>query len=148
MSLFGGWGMSEKEGAVGEGGALLQQASDESFKELADSNNEPAPEKTGRISQRGKTLRAFRTFLDLLDTAELLRSQLRGPLEAFGLTIPGFRLLEMLYRDGPTFMMLGLEGREQETLSGLLKKLREGDAVKYVKEMMKRDEEWEEGSEW
>jgi DNA-binding MarR family transcriptional regulator len=183
-----------------------------------------------RMTQRGKTLRAFRAYLDLLDTAEHMRAELRGQLASFDLTIRGFRLLETLYRDGPTFMtvaakklnckrqnvdvilarlmergwvvrelwerppveidearvakakrsqerrgrtisllrltpegekfigtvfpkhgkvvkslMRALDGREQETLSKLLQKLKEGDAVKYAREMWKmdEDEEWE-----
>jgi len=183
-----------------------------------------------RMTQREKTLRAFRAYLDLLDTAEHMRSALRGQLASFDLTIRGFRLLETLYRDGPTLMtvaakklnckrqnvdvilarleargwvvreirerppveidearvakekrsqerrgrritllrltpegekfigivfpkhgkavkslMRALEGREQETLSKLLRKLKEGDGVKSAKEMWKMDgdEEWE-----
>ncbi|MGD0403149.1 MAG: MarR family transcriptional regulator [Candidatus Acidiferrales bacterium] len=184
-----------------------------------------------RISQRGKTLRAFGAYLDLLDTAERMRSELRGQLDGFGLTVRGFRLLEILYREGPMLtvavaeklecsrqnvdfllerleargwvrrfrrplrsdeleerrqarerrhrqakgrsvgvlrltaegnkfigtvfpkhakvvksLMRVLDGREQQTLSRLLQKLREGDIVKFVREIrMKRPGErgWE-----
>lgn len=47
-----------------------------------------------------KTQRAFRAYIDLLDTAAWLRGELRAPLEAFDLTMPGFRLLELLNREG------------------------------------------------
>ena len=179
-----------------------------------------------RITQRGKTLRAFGAYLDLLDTAEMMRSELRGQLTGFGLTLRGFRVLEILYREGPTMMvivaekllcsrqnlefisrpleergwvrrvvrplrgaeleerrqarasrgrhknghsvgvlmltaegkkfvgtvfpkhakvvkcmMLALDGREQVTLSRLLQKLREGDAVKFLREFRIYDEE-------
>ena len=57
---------------------------------------------TKRLSQRGKTLRAFRAYLDLLDAADYMRGWMRGPLESFDLTMRGFRVLEMLYREGPT----------------------------------------------
>ncbi len=51
-----------------------------------------------RPTQKEKTQRAFRAYLDLMDTADWLKSELRAPLEAFDLTMPGFRLLEMLYK--------------------------------------------------
>lgn len=177
-----------------------------------------------RISQRGKTLRAFGAYLDLLDTAEMMRNELRGQLTGFGLTLRGFRVLEILYREGPTIMVIVaekllcsrqnlefisrpleergwvrrvvrplrgaeleerrqaresrgrhknghsvgvlmltaegkkfvgtvfpkhakvvkslmrvLDGREQQTLSRLLQKLREGDIVKYVQEIRMKD---------
>src|SRR5690348_257880 len=52
-------------------------------------------------SQKEKTQLAFRTYLELLDTADWMRGELRAQLEAFDLTMAGFRLLEMLYREGP-----------------------------------------------
>jgi DNA-binding MarR family transcriptional regulator len=57
-----------------------------------------------RMTQREKTLRAFRTYLDLIDTAEWLKGELRGQLECFDMTFPGFRVMEMLYREGPVGM--------------------------------------------
>jgi DNA-binding MarR family transcriptional regulator len=180
-----------------------------------------------RISQRGKTLRAFGAYLDLLDTAEMMRNELRGQLSGFGLTLRRFRLMEILYREGPALMVIVaekllcsrqnlefiskpleergwvrrvlrplraeelaerkrvraighpyrrhknghavgilmltaqgtkfvgtvfpkhakvvkslmrvLDGREQQTLSRLLQKLREGDIVKYVQEIRMKD---------
>jgi len=59
-----------------------------------------------RISQRGKTLRAFGAYLELLDTAEMIRGELRGQLSGFGLTLRKFRLMEILYREGPTTMVI------------------------------------------
>jgi DNA-binding MarR family transcriptional regulator len=53
-------------------------------------------------TRRQKTRRAFRAYLDLVDTAEWFVEELRGQIECFDLTMEGFRLLEMLYRDGPT----------------------------------------------
>ena len=47
-----------------------------------------------------RKLRSFRAYLDLLDTAEWLRRQFAEQLEAFDLTIDGFRLLDTLYREG------------------------------------------------
>jgi DNA-binding MarR family transcriptional regulator len=54
-----------------------------------------------RPTQKEKTLRAFRAYFDLLDAADWMRSWMRAPLESFDLTMQGFRLLEMLYREGP-----------------------------------------------
>ena len=62
-----------------------------------------------RISQRGKTLRAFAAYLDLLDAAEMMRNELRGQLDGFGLTLRKFRLMEILYREGPTTMVIVAE---------------------------------------
>jgi DNA-binding MarR family transcriptional regulator len=57
-----------------------------------------------RPNQKEKTLRAFKVYLELLDTAEWLRRWMQGPLESFDLTRQGFRLLVTLWRDGPTPM--------------------------------------------
>ncbi len=177
-------------------------------------------------SQKEKTVRAFQAFLDVMDTADWFKNELRGPLESFDLTMGGFRLLEMLYRegaltvpdvarrrlctrqninfviasleergwvrqmvvrvpaaaikesrlsklrrgirrDGPRVSVVGLtksgknfagnvlprhvkvikalmralEGREQESLSKMCRKLREGDVVKFVSEIMHEDVE-------
>jgi DNA-binding MarR family transcriptional regulator len=61
----------------------------------------PLHEKGHRPTQREKTARAFRAYVELLDTAEYMKAKLRGQLESFDLTMQGFRLLEMLYREGP-----------------------------------------------
>jgi|ERR1700683_1981164 hypothetical protein len=114
------------------------------------------------MSQRAKTLRAFGAYLELMDTAEMIRDPLRGQLWGFDLTIRGFRLLEILYRqknghggllrltpEGEKFvgtifpkhakvvkcLMRVLDGREQKTLRRLLAKLRAGDPVKFWKEL-------------
>jgi hypothetical protein len=55
-----------------------------------------------RISHRGKTLRAFRAYLDLLDTAAYMQNELSTQLAAFDVTMRGLRVLEMLHRRGPT----------------------------------------------
>jgi hypothetical protein len=49
---------------------------------------------------REKTQRAMQAYLDLIDTADWLRGELRVPLESFDLTMGEFRLLEMLNREG------------------------------------------------
>jgi len=181
-----------------------------------------------RPGQKEKTVRAFQAFLNVMDTADWFKNELRGPLESFDLSMAGFRVLEMLYREGaltvvdvarrrrcsrqnihfvlrelekrgwvgqmvvrvpaeairesrisklqrgieregPRVAVIGLtkkgkefvgnvlprhvkvvkalmralEGREQESLSHMCEKLREGDAVKFVREMQMMDEEQE-----
>ena len=66
----------------------------------------------GRPTHRDKTLRAFRAYLDLLDTAQWLRDELRGQLAGFGLDLLGLRVLEMLYRKGPMEPVEVAEERE------------------------------------
>ncbi|HEX4074225.1 MAG TPA: hypothetical protein VHX49_02365 [Candidatus Acidoferrales bacterium] len=51
-------------------------------------------------TQKEKTERAFQAYLDLLDAAEWFKSEMRAPLEAFDLTMEGFRLLVMFYQEG------------------------------------------------
>jgi DNA-binding MarR family transcriptional regulator len=185
-----------------------------------------------RPTHKERTLRAFRAYLDLLDAAEWMGGRMRGQLEAFDLTMGGFRVLEMLYRDGPMVkrtacerlqctrqnvdaiverleesgwvrreivwlppaeikeshlskaqrglprrgprvgvvsltplgekfigvvfprhgkmvkaLMRALDGREQEALSRMCRKLKEGDVMKYVKEMRMADPAEEESGE-
>ena len=61
------------------------------------------PDTRGKVQPdiEERKLRSFRAYLEILDTAEWLRRQFAEQLEAFDLTIDGFRLLEILYRDGP-----------------------------------------------
>jgi MarR family transcriptional regulator, 2-MHQ and catechol-resistance regulon repressor len=54
-----------------------------------------------RMTQRDKTARAFRAFRALLDAADWIRGEVRAQLEAHGLTMRGFRVLDLLYRKGP-----------------------------------------------
>jgi DNA-binding MarR family transcriptional regulator len=44
--------------------------------------------------------RAFRGYIELLEAADWLRSELRLPLEAFEVTMGEFRLLYLLHREG------------------------------------------------
>ena len=53
-----------------------------------------------RATAREKTERAFRAYRELLDTAQWFEAQVRMPLESFDLTMAGFRVLELLHREG------------------------------------------------
>jgi DNA-binding MarR family transcriptional regulator len=55
---------------------------------------------TRRTTAREKTERAFRAYRELLDTAQWFEGRMRMPLESFDLTMAGFRLLELLHREG------------------------------------------------
>jgi MarR family 2-MHQ and catechol resistance regulon transcriptional repressor len=57
-----------------------------------------------RVTQEERTQRAFRAYLDLIDTADWLKRTMRVPLESFDMTMQDFRLLEMLYREGALTM--------------------------------------------
>jgi DNA-binding MarR family transcriptional regulator len=67
---------------------------------------------SGRPTQFGKTQRAFSTYTTLVDTAEWMRWQMRGQLEMYGLSMGGFRLLEMLCREGATSIVEAAQKRE------------------------------------
>jgi DNA-binding MarR family transcriptional regulator len=53
---------------------------------------------------RERAKRAFRAYIDVLETAEWLKGELRGPLLLFDLTMGEFRLLELLHREGALFV--------------------------------------------
>jgi DNA-binding Lrp family transcriptional regulator len=55
------------------------------------------------IGHGGRTKRAFRAYAELMDAAERLRKSMGRQLEAFGLTMVQFRVLEMIYRKGPRY---------------------------------------------
>lgn len=61
----------------------------------------PGRTANGRPTQRARKLKAFRVYLDLLETTEEVRRQLGAQMATFGLTLEEFRLLELLYRKGP-----------------------------------------------
>lgn len=60
------------------------------------------PRKMGPPTQRERKARAFRLYMDLLETGEYMLRELKGQMEAFGLTAAAFRVLELLYREGTT----------------------------------------------
>ncbi|MGB0034814.1 MAG: MarR family transcriptional regulator [Candidatus Acidiferrales bacterium] len=170
-----------------------------------------------------KTRRAFAACLDVLDVADWLRSEMSDHLEPFDLTLLQFRVMHVLYQEGPQYQreisrrfrctkqsiafvikclerkewvrktpsalkagravlraakrgeqppgrrivllrltpegrrhiakvfsmhvkfvkatMRALEGRQQDTLSRLCRKLREGDPLRFINELMYRERE-------
>ncbi len=55
-----------------------------------------------RPTGKDKRERAFATYLDLLDAAEYIKMRVYDQLSMYGLTMRGFRVLELLHRQGPT----------------------------------------------
>jgi DNA-binding MarR family transcriptional regulator len=55
---------------------------------------------TDYITPREKTQRAFQAYVDLMDTGDWIKGELRGPLMSFDLAMGEFRLLELLDREG------------------------------------------------
>jgi MarR family 2-MHQ and catechol resistance regulon transcriptional repressor len=80
-----------------------------------------------RPTQKEKTQRAFRAYLDLIDTAKWMRGELRGQLESFDLTMGGFRVLEMLYRKGPVSVPVAAarRGCKRQNLDVIIAQLEE-----------------------
>jgi DNA-binding MarR family transcriptional regulator len=78
-------------------------------------------------TQKQKTQLAFRTYLELLDTADWLRRELRAQLEAFDLTMAGFRVLEYLYREGPVIKPIAAQTLQfrRENLLVIIERLEE-----------------------
>ena len=76
-------------------------------------------------TQKEKTQRAFQAYLDLLDTAEWFKAQMRAPLESFDLTMEGFRMLALLYREGalPIADLARRRGCSRQNMDTLLARL-------------------------
>lgn len=53
-----------------------------------------------RLTHRQKTQRAMEAYMEMIDTADWLKGELRVPLESFDLTMGEFRLLDLLNRRG------------------------------------------------
>lgn len=49
---------------------------------------------------RTKVQRAFRAYMVLIDTADWIKGELRGPLDSFDVTMSEFRVMEILNREG------------------------------------------------
>jgi DNA-binding MarR family transcriptional regulator len=72
--------------------------------------------------------------MDLLDAEEQLKAALRGPLGLVDLTVEGFRLLEMLDREGalPVADITQRRGRDPESTHDVIKRLESRGWVKRV----------------
>ncbi len=51
-----------------------------------------------------RSRRAFRAYINVLETAEWLKGELHGPLLLYDLSMGDFRLLELLHREGALFV--------------------------------------------
>ncbi len=52
---------------------------------------------------RERAKRAFGAYMEVLETADWLKGELRGPLVLYDLSMGEFRLLELLHREGAMF---------------------------------------------
>jgi DNA-binding MarR family transcriptional regulator len=64
-------------------------------------------------THREKTQRAMDAYLNLIDTADWLKSEARVPLDSFDLTMGEFRVLDLLNREGP--LTVGDAARRRKT---------------------------------
>jgi MarR family transcriptional regulator, 2-MHQ and catechol-resistance regulon repressor len=71
--------------------------------------------------------RAWAAYLELSETAEWMERQLRAPLDVFGLTREEFRLMLMLFRDGPLSIGEGAEklGRIRQNVEETIRRAEE-----------------------
>jgi DNA-binding MarR family transcriptional regulator len=84
-----------------------------------------------RVTHRGRTLRAFRAYLDLLETTAYVQKEMQSQLEAFDVTMRTIRILEMLYRRGPMAMRVMARQMKcsRQNIKNILRPLRERDWV-------------------
>lgn len=101
-----------------------------------------------RPTQKEKTLRAFGAYLEVLDTAAYLKSWMYGPLAMFDLTMQGFRLLVLLYREGPTAMMKAAQEMRytRQNLEGVVRRLEQRGWVSRENVRVERAAESAQGS--
>jgi MarR family transcriptional regulator, 2-MHQ and catechol-resistance regulon repressor len=78
-------------------------------------------------THKEKTQRAMQAYMDLIDTADWLRGELRVPLEFFGLTMGELRLLEMLNREGALFVpdVVRRRNTKRQNMKAMIKQLEE-----------------------
>ena len=76
-------------------------------------------------SREERTQRAFQAYTDLLDTAEWIKGQMRGPLAQFDLAMGDFRLMELLYREGALFTkdVARRHGLQRQSLDATIERL-------------------------
>lgn len=86
-------------------------------------------------TQKEKTLRAFRVYIELMETTAWLRTWMQGPFEQFDLTPLSFRILVLLYEEGPT-RMVEVARRMRFRRSNLDKALRRLEERGWVRRLM------------
>jgi DNA-binding MarR family transcriptional regulator len=84
-----------------------------------------------RMDQNQKTERAFQAYVDLLDAAEYMRAQVYDQLAFYDLTMNGFRLMELLEREGPMRATAVAERCQwnRQNLDVIVRRLREKEWV-------------------
>ena len=91
-----------------------------------------------RPTHAENTQRAFRVYLELIETADWLKREMRAPLDAFDLTMQEFRVLEMLNREGAlTAAQIGARmGRERQNVDVITARLQDRGWVRRVIETL------------
>ena len=79
-----------------------------------------------------KTNRAFRAYIDLMDAADWLRGEMTGQLASFNLTMMQFRVLDVLFREGPQYQQLLSQkfSCSKQNISNVVRGLHKWDAVR------------------
>jgi len=85
-------------------------------------------------TRQERTERAYRAYLDLLDAEDRLKAALREPLGLVDLTVAGFRLLEMLDREGalPVADITQRRRRDPESTHDVMKRVESRGWVRRV----------------
>ncbi|HUA01490.1 MAG TPA: MarR family transcriptional regulator [Candidatus Aquilonibacter sp.] len=97
-----------------------------------------------RLIDRGY-IRRFQVTLPPVEKSRVGRGR---QASAIGLTKSGTKFIGVVLPNHSKLvkaLMRAIDGRQQETLSQICRRLRAGDALKFVKEIMMEDEEWGEG---
>ena len=98
----------------------------------------------GRKTHEQRRATAFRAFLEILETADWIKQELRPQMEIFGTTIDGLRFLEMLHSTGRVTIREAAEKRHctKQSVAKLIDTLRERGWVEYeVERTIPPDEE-------
>jgi hypothetical protein len=96
------------------------------------------PSKGGRKTQNQRRATAFRAFLEILETADWVRRELRGQMEMFEVTLEGLRFLELLHREGRLTIREAAERRHcaKQSIATLVEVLRGRGWVEYEVETL------------
>lgn len=90
-----------------------------------------------RASRREKRRRAWRAYLDLVDAADSIQERLAQVLDTFGLTMEEFRLLLLLYLEGPLTGRRVTEMR-QRNAQNMYRTIRRAEELGWVQWRVKR----------
>ena len=99
--------------------------------------------RSGRKTQEQRRGMAFQAFLEILETADWIRQELRPQMEMFDVSIDGLRFLEMLHSSGRVTIREAAEKRHctKQSVAKLVETFRGRGWVEYeVERVMPEDE--------